>query len=406
MMNIFVLLVIAMAIIVVLLRKHIAVGPSMMVGALFLWAVRSLDVMVLYHSFMEVVKQPRSYDLIGALALVMCLEIELRTSGTLAGMVQALQRLFSSAKVILAIMPAFLGLLPSLGGARFSAPIVEEASKGTGLNEDEKAAINFWFRHPFEFSNPIIAGMIMACSIAQVQYADMVVHTAWMSVVCIAVGWFVLIRPIKTDYELKVDKENEDLQKNLLDIALSLSPVIGTFLLVVFLKLNASIAMGTMTALLFVVLKMMGRPVSLKEVVMGAFDKKMFINVVCILYFIQILTDTKVLAETVDAFKAAPLPIPVSIALVSLVIGVLTGMSQAHVSVIMPIVAAIAPGNLNLAAVAMIYGVAGQMLTPTHMCLIVTLDFFEANIFKTLKPILLIECIVLTIFSAVMYVIW
>ena len=255
MMNIFVLLVIAMAIIVFMLRKHVQVGPSMMVGALFLWCVRSLDVMVLYHSFIEVLKTPRSYDLIGALALVMCLEIELRTSGTLAGMVQALQRLFSSAKVILAIMPAFLGLLPSLGGARFSAPIVEEASKGTGLNEDEKAAINFWFRHPFEFSNPIIAGMIMACSIAKVQYADMVVHTAWMSVVCIAVGWFVLIRPIKMDYELKVDKENEDLQKNFLDIALSLSPVFGTFLLVVLFKLNASIAMGTMTALCFIEIK-------------------------------------------------------------------------------------------------------------------------------------------------------
>ena len=65
----------------------------------------------------------------------------MRTSGTLAGLVQALQRLFSSARVILAIMPAFLGLLPSLGGARFSAPIVEEASKGTGLDEDEKARI-------------------------------------------------------------------------------------------------------------------------------------------------------------------------------------------------------------------------------------------------------------------------
>ena len=405
-MNIFVLLIIAMAIIVFLLRKHVAVGPSMMAGAMFLWAVKSLDVAVLGQALIEFLKMPRSYDLIGALALVMCLEIELRTSGTLAGLVQALQRLFSSAKVILAIMPAFLGLLPSLGGARFSAPIVEEASKGTGLDEDEKAAINFWFRHPFEFSNPIIPGMIMACSIAQVAYADLVVHTAWMSVVCFVVGWIILIRPIKMDYELKIAEENKDFQKNILDIVLSLSPVFGTFFLVVFFNLNASMAMGTMTAILFVVLRLLGRQVSLKEVVLGAFDKKMFINVICILYFIQILTDTNVLAETVYSFKAAPLPIPVSIALVSIVIGILTGMSQAHVSVIMPIVAAIAPGNLNLAAVAMIYGVAGQMLTPTHMCLIVTLDFFEANIFKTLKPILLIECIVLTIFSAVMYVIW
>jgi len=405
-MNIFILLIIAMIIIVILLRKHIPVGPAMVAGGLFLWAVRSLDVLILGQAIVETLQKGRTYDLVAALALVMCLEIELRTSGTLSGMVQALQRLFSSAKVILAIMPAFLGLLPSLGGARFSAPIVEEASKGLGLNEDEKAAINFWFRHPFEFSNPIIAGMIMACSIAQVSYGNFVVHTFWMSGVCIIVGWLVLIHPIKASATLDIATENLDLHKNILDIALALSPIFGTFLLVVLFKLNASIAMGIMTALLFVILKLLGRELSLKEVVLGAFDKKMFVNVFCILYFIQLLTDTHVLQETVDAFRAAPFPIPIIIATVSLVIGVLTGMSQAHVSIIMPIVAAIDPGNLNLAAVAMIFGVAGQMLTPTHMCLIVTLDFFEANIFKTLKPILVIECIVLAIFSSVMYVIW
>lgn len=402
-MNIFVLLIIAMSIIVFMLRKHVQVGPAMIVGGLFLWAMRSLDVGILGQALMETLQKGRTYDLIAALALVMCLEIELRTSGTLSGMVYALQRLLSSAKIILAIMPAFLGLLPSLGGARFSAPIVEEASKGLGLDEDHKAAINFWFRHPFEFSNPIIAGMIMACSIAQVSYGDFVVHTFWMSAVCIIVGWIVLIRPIKADLTLNVD-ENED--KKYLDIVLSLSPIFITFILVVLFKLNASVAMGITTFVLFIILKVMGRTVSLKEVIMGAFDKKMFTNVICILYFIQLLTDTNVLMETVEAFRNAPLPIPVIVAGVSLVIGVLTGMSQAHVSIIMPIVAAIAPGNLNLAAVAMIFGVAGQMLTPTHMCLIVTLDFFNANIFKTLKPILFIECIVLTIFSGVMYVIW
>lgn len=403
-MNIFILLIIAMSIIVLLLRKHVQVGPAMIVGGLFLWAMRSLDINVLGQALMETLQKGRTYDLIAALALVMCLEIELRTSGTLSGMVYALQRLFSSAKIILAIMPAFLGLLPSLGGARFSAPIVEEASKGLGLDEDQKAAINFWFRHPFEFSNPIIAGMIMACSIAQVSYGDFVVHTFWMSAVCIIVGWIILIRPIKTDMAISCEEENSD--KKYLDIILSLSPIFITFILVVLFKLNASIAMGITTFVLFLILKLMGRAVSLKEVVLGAFDKKMFTNVICILYFIQLLTDTNVLMETVEAFKSAPLPIPVIVAGVSLVIGVLTGMSQAHVSIIMPIVAAIAPGNLNLAAVAMIFGVAGQMLTPTHMCLIVTLDFFNANIFKTLKPILLIECIVLTIFSGVMYVIW
>ena len=132
----------------------------------------------------------------------------------------------------------------------------------------------------------------------------------------------------------------------------------------------------------------------------------MFFNVICIIYFIHILTVTNLLNEIVVAFQASPLPIPVIIGSVSFIIGVLTGMSQGHVAIVMPIVAAMQTGSLNLAGVAMAFGVAGQMLTPTHMCLVVTVDYFKSNFFQTLKPIHVGEIIILTIFSAYTYMVW
>ena len=405
-MNIFALLIIAMAIIILMLRRHIPIGPCMLTGGLFIWLMKTPELHYLTQAFTETLSLPRTYDIIFALYFVMCLEIELRTSGALAGMVHALQRIFSSNRVTLAVMPAFLGLLPSLGGARFSAPIVEEASKGLGLTSDHQAAINFWFRHIFEFSSPIIPGMIMACNIAGVAYSEFIMHLCWLTMLMFSVGWFVLIRPIKTDSI----KENAGSQaadeQGWQDLWLSLSPVVLTFVLVVFFNMNASVGMGVVTAGLFLVLHFTKREVSLKDVVVGAIDMKMFFNVLCILYFIQILTVTQVLQEIVTAFQSSPLPVPVIIACVSFIIGVLTGMSQGHVAIIMPIIAAMQTGSLNLAGVAMAFGVAGQMLTPTHMCLVVTVDYFIANFFKTLKPVLLGEIILLTIFTAYTYCTW
>lgn len=72
--------------------------------------------------------------------------------------------------------------------------------------------------------------------------------------------------------------------------------------------------------------------------------------------FYQILTDTNVLHTIVEDFKASPLPIPVIIAAISFIIGVLTGLSQGHVAIVMPIVAALSPGDINLAGVAMAFG--------------------------------------------------
>ena len=405
-MNIFVLLVIAMAIIILMLRRHIPIGPCMLTGGLFIWLMKTPELHYLVQAFGETLTLPRTYDILFALYFVMCLEIELRTSGALAGMVHALQRIFSSNRVTLAVMPAFLGLLPSLGGARFSAPIVEEASKGLGLTREHQAAINFWFRHIFEFSSPIIPGMIMACNIAGVTYSEFIMHLCWLTVLMFCVGWFVLIRPIKTDSIKEVSGDAYDNKQGWQDLWLSLSPVVLTFILVVFFNMSASVGMGVVTVGLFFVLHFTKREVGLKDVVIGAIDLKMFFNVLCILYFIQILTVTQVLHEIVTAFQNSPLPVPIIIACVSFIIGVLTGMSQGHVAIIMPIIAAMQTGSLNLAGVAMAFGVAGQMLTPTHMCLVVTVDYFKSNFFKTLKPVLLGEIILLTIFTVYTYCTW
>ena len=404
-MNIFLLLAIAMALIIILLRKHVPIGPCMLVGGLFIWLMKTPSLAYLWQALTETLTMSRTYDILLALYFVMCLEIELRTSGALAGMVHALQRIFSSTKVTLAVMPAFLGLLPSLGGARFSAPIVEEASKELTISQEHRAAINFWFRHIFEFSSPIIPGMIMACSIAQVPYAHFVGQTAWVSLLCFMVGWLVLLTPLRMKSSAKVEMQNKcrTSSGSYLDILLAIFPIGFTFLLVVFASLNASVAMGITTLLLYGILKALGRQVSLKEMITGSIDKKMFINVLCILYFIQILTVTNTLAELVTAFQAAPLPIPVIIAGISLVVGMLTGMSQAHVAIVMPIVAAMQTGSLTLAAIAMVYGVAGQMITPTHVCFTVTTDYFKADFFAVLKKMVMIEIIVLTIFSIITY---
>ena len=405
-LNIFLLLTIALAIIIVLLRFKIQIGVCMLASGIFIWLMRSANPLDLAQAFYETFTLTRTYDIIFALYFVMCLEIELRLSGALTDMVKSLRRTFSNVRILLAAMPAFLGLLPSVGGARFSAPIVEELSEKINLTPEHKAAINFWFRHLFEFSSPIIPGMIMACSIAGVTFGEFISHLCWVTILAIAVGWLVLIRPIKIPSAQRVSETAAEIRHERNGLILALMPVAAVFMVVVFFKLNASIATGLIVTAWVFVLAAVKRPVGVKEIFLGAFDWKMSLNICCILYFIQILSVTKVLDEIVAAFQASPLPVPVIIACVSFIIGILTGMSQGHVAIVMPIVAAMGTGDLNLAGVAMAFGVAGQMLTPTHVCLIVTVDYFKADLLKTLKPVLIGEIILLTIFSVYTYLMW
>ena len=99
-------------------------------------------------------------------------------------------------------------------------------------------------------------------------------------------------------------------------------------------------------------------------------------------------------------FRAMPFPVPVILTMTSFVIGILTGLSQGHVAMVMPIVAALAPGDLILTGAVLVFGVAGQMITPTHVCLTITVDYFKSDFLKTLIPIVILEVILLTVFTA------
>ena len=187
---------------------------------------------------------------------------------------------------------------------------------------------------------------------------------------------------------------------------MALTPVIANVVLMVAFDLPASIAMVIVVVAMIPLLMFFNRHVSVKEVFIGALDYKMFANVICILLFICLLETTGVLALLVAAFQASPLPVPVVIGILSFIIGLLTGLSQGHVAIMMPIVAGISMGNIDLVGIAMVFGVAGQMITPTHLCLTITVDYFKSDFFKTLKPVLLTQIPLSIIFIVVTYFTW
>lgn len=401
-MNIFVILIIAMLIIVTLLRRHVPIGPAILCAGLFIWAAAAPQPAHLWSALATTFTAYRTYDLILALYFVMCLEIELRTGGILDDLVRSLHRLLKSPRLTLAIMPAFLGLLPSLGGARFSAPIVELTAAKLNLAPEHKANINFWFRHIFEFSSPIIPGMLMACSIANIQFSQLLMHLAWLTPLFFAIGWLVLMRGVKLPPQDEA-AEAAGFSRELRTLLFAIAPIAANFILIVTFNFTAAAAMALVVFVMIFVLRFTNHVINIKNIFAGACDIKMLVNITCIFYFIQLLTDTGVLQLIVSEFRASPLPVPAIIAAVSFIIGVLTGMSQGHVAIVMPVVAAMVPGDLTLAGIAMVFGVAGQMLTPTHMCLIVTMDYFKASYFKMLPQLVLMSALLLAVFSAVTF---
>ena len=401
--SVFLVVIAAMILIVVLLRFKVLIGPAILSGGLLIWLFESRSFEKLWIAFTETLTMQRTWDLLLCLYFVMCLEVELRKSGSLHGMVVTLRNIFSSNKVTLAFMPAFLGLLPSLGGARFSAPIVQEASEGIAVDDEQKSAINLWFRHIFEFSNPLMPGVILACGIANVSIGDLIDQVGWVTILCFVLGWIFLIIPLKiTDLE-KATNTQHDRTIDWKSLVLAFGPIVTSFLLSVAGIVQAALAMGLVVVAFIPLYFWFKRPISVKSVFTESLDKKLFFNVVCILYFIQLLTVIGTLDEIVSVFNNSSLPQAVIIACLSFIFGVMTGMGQGYIAIVMPIVALMAPGNIVLVGIAMVYGMAGQMVTPTHLCILVTVEYFKCRLWKTIGKCGVLSLLMVLIFSAWTY---
>ncbi|HAS55194.1 MAG TPA: hypothetical protein DCS42_14275, partial [Nitrospiraceae bacterium] len=118
----------AFGLIVLLLRLRLNLGATMASAAVLLGALYGIGPLSQGKIFLAAAMDPVTVSLIAALALIMVLENIIRKTGLLARMTDSLVQVSGDRRIAMAVLPGVIGLLPSAGGAAFSAPLVQSAS--------------------------------------------------------------------------------------------------------------------------------------------------------------------------------------------------------------------------------------------------------------------------------------
>lgn len=385
-------IMVTLAVVVFLLNRKVQMGNAMLAGSGVLLLLSGFMLNHLQFAVWETVTNPSTWEIILALYFVMCLEHQLRCGGIIDGLMSAARKVMRSERALLALMPAFLGFLPSLGGAIFSAPLVENAGKAYQLTGETKTAINYWFRHVWEFTNPILASMLLASQLAGIPLNTLISSMVWVTVLATLIGWLFFLAPLKggspTD---RPDSLAADTDSGYRYMALAAGPILANFFLVVVMKLSASLAMALVVVAMAVILRQ--NVSENKAMLSDAFDRKLLWGIVAILFFQNILRQTGAIEDIAALLNNLDVSGAVIIGAIAFVAGILTGSSQGFIALTFPFVAVLSPGNVEMATLAFVLGVAGQMLSPAHLCLLVTLDYFNADFLKTLRPIAFLEII-------------
>ncbi|MHC4563036.1 MAG: DUF401 family protein, partial [Planctomycetota bacterium] len=154
------------ALILVLTRLNVPVAASIAAGAAVVVLLFDRSALQTAGILGRGLIVPRTLAVAVVVALLLVLSMAMRASGRTDRMVGLMKSILRRPAISMAAMPAMIGLLPMPGGALFSAPMVSSAAAGTAVTGAQLSAINFWYRHLWEYWWPLYPGVIVAMRIA------------------------------------------------------------------------------------------------------------------------------------------------------------------------------------------------------------------------------------------------
>lgn len=330
------------------------------------------------------------------IALILVLSELLKKSGQLERIVSTFQAISPGTRFTLAAMPALIGLLPMPGGALFSAPMVDTALGDNRVKPEVKVAINYWFRHLWEYWWPLYPGIILAISLFGLPAWQMMVAQAPLTLGAILGGILfvlVLLPPFDDQATHFTWSKSKPFFIEALPIAVVVVVLFGLQGLVSAIDYLSgttipwsqylSFVIGLGASLLVVVSRNHMSWPAVRDSFLNRGILPMVMVVLGIMVFKGMLIDSKTIEQVRWELAAYDIPPVAIIALLPLIAGLVTGIAVGFVGTSFPLVVTLLPAGHSpfpYAVLAYGFGYMGMMLSPVHLCLIVTKEYFAADL--------------------------
>jgi len=390
------------ALIVLLLVRRVQLWLTLCIGAIALGLLYRLPLLTIGSEFFRGLVEPQTIHLVLALVFILVLSEIMKEAGEMRRMIDSFGAITNDLRAVVALLPAMIGLMPIVGGALVSAPLVVEASDALKLSPEKKTFLNYWFRHIWEYFLPTYPGVILASALLGVSLRTIAAYHVPLTLAAVAGGIYFGFRKVGKGKEVRGDKRWWMGVKGVLS---SLLPLLVVLFMVIVLRVP--LAYSLVVAIGIELLRSRGVWGRMKGILVRTGQSaQVLISVVMVIYFKQMLEAS----QAVDGFHQglSQLGVPPLILLVVLPfsIGLMTGLTIAFVGVTFPILLPIITGGDNIFVYLMLAyasGYCGVLLSPLHLCLVLTKDYFKAELRKVyhllLAPVGIVWGVALLLFS-------
>ena len=392
-------LLVSIAGILILIRLKVRPGLAIFAGslavALLLLPPRSLPEHM-FHTLID--RQTLALLVVVASALASSRLMEVK--GLLTSLAATMERL--GPRLAMHLVPATIGLVPMPAGALVSATALRDPANRMGLPPERVTFINYWFRHIWETSLPVYPAIIATSVILSAQLSSVTLTLLPMTALVVGLGSVSSYRMLKPSrrYQTEESPAKGSILRNLLRASWPILLIVA----LVLAGLDAIIAFPLALALL--AFQQRAKWPELKVAVKYGVDLQILFLLYAVMLFKATIESSGAAYSLFSDMQYIGMPTPVLLALLPFLLGFATGISMGFVGISLPLlVPFIALGSgVNSYGLMLAYmsGYVGVLLSPLHLCLILSTEYFKASLAKVYKlilpPLLAIEAVVILIY--------
>jgi len=315
-------------------------------------------------------------------------------------------------------VPAIIGLIPMPGGALVSAialkrKFFEEARVG----REEATYLNYWFRHIWVPSWPLFQSVVITASVFSIDPITVIAHT-WPATPAAILGGLLVAWPLLRGVDCERPHKSPARW-----LAISLWPLLALAVLFLASRTQAREALGgimpgyarepmlTSLVAIVVVFLLLHRPGFSQVGRALRLASRPTIHLVLFesLYFKNMIIETSAGSSIAGLVGSGIIPLWLITIIIPFILGLAAGGENFFASTAMPLLLPyIASGSINwlLLSLAYLGGFLGVMASPVHLCLVLTSEYYQSRMSRTLAYVYVSVILSLAIGGTLLWMAW
>lgn len=385
-------------VIIVVMLFRLPTFVPILLGALVTGILFTMPVLDIGKTFLVSITDFYTIDFILIVCFIEILGKMMKERGILSRFAGGADYLLKGSRVSVVTIPMFVGLLPMPGGAYFTAPMTAEQVKPYGIKPGLAVYVNYWFRHVWEYFWPLYPGLIVALAILKdVTIGSIIIHQSFVTVLALAAGLVILFGFVKRR-EMRPERMPGKTRSSSVDVLYGAFPLFVIVVLIAVSQGIAHIVKIPVSAIMLVVVvsSWIFYKVPLKgsaKLILSALDWRVISLLASVMFFKYMLDRSSALTGLGPMLSAAPSSLIVAMVIfLPFLVGLLVGLNQAYVATTFPLLAPFIGHDPGLLMLAYAFGFFGVLLSPAHLCLALSREYFKASwvsVYKWLVPSIL-----------------